>query len=466
MEYAPKPITIKAFQGINTLHTRSLGQLSAGKNCITKGTLKSRRGGSLITGPTGAGPIKSIHGAVQVGAERLLVEEGTNLWHRTTPTGDWSKLKDGTLTGARLSSCRWEDFLILVNGNEMMAYDITLGTIADLGGTPPPMQYVMSHNHILFGWAPDKPEANKIFLCGYVEGTVRRSKDVWDVTELMIDVTGTSGSPVLQVIPCQSHYLAIAKDSFWRIYGSTEFDFNNNYGGKTNLVNSRCAVKAGDYVIWLGQEEGLYKVFRYSGTTPVPISDPVESLFPGYSFANPWAYGGTNDFMLFLPNTATGKTIVMIFDTSENYWQPPHEYPEVFNDVTEFGLYLQRQYVTLGLNDGTIARLDDSATDFGTAITTGFTLGPLNINSQKLSIKNIHHAANPHNAFDINVYSKADLGVEKGPRELSFAQGAVANDKVKFGAFKGQNLTLRYETTDRIDELQAITIILVPKDVK
>ena len=475
-----KPITINAFMGLNTLHTRQAGQLSGGKNCVVSaGSLKTRYGCSAVAGgetvlPDGVtfAAIKSIHSAVQSGAERLLIEEGTNLWHRPTATGAWElligagKAITALTAGTTLSSCRWDDFLILVNGTQMLAYDITNGTIAALGGTPPAMEYVAEHNHILFGWAPNKAGANKVYFCGYVEGTVRRSKDAWDVDEYMIDVGGNSGNPVLAYIPYSTHYLALTKNDFWRIYGSTEADFSNLYGGPTSLVNSRCAVKVKDHIMWLGQDGRTYRVFAYTGTTPVPISMPVEDLFSDYVFADPWVYGGTNEFMLFLPDATNSKTVVLVFDVLERQWQTPHEYPGVFNDAAEFGSYLQRRYVNIGLADGTLARLDDSETDFGADIESEFSIGPVDIDGRKLVIKNIWFKADPKNDFDIDVYSIADDKDEKGPQPLSFSDGAVVDAKVRFGTFRGQNLSLRCTSTDRIDELQKITIVVEPKAVK
>ena len=151
-----KPITINAFMGLNTLHTRQIGQLSGGKNCVVSaGSLKTRYGCSACSwrdrtacGVTFAA-IKSIHSAVQVRSrEAINRRRGTNLWHRPTATGAWElligagKAITALTAGTTLSSCRWDDFLILVNGTQMLAYDITNGTIAALGGTPPAMEYV------------------------------------------------------------------------------------------------------------------------------------------------------------------------------------------------------------------------------------------------------------------------------------------------------------------------------------
>ena len=133
-------------------------------------------------------------------------------------------------------------------------------------------------------------------------------------------------------------------------------------------LTPRCAVKVKDHIMWLGQDGRTYRVFAYTGTTPVPISMPVEDLFSDYVFADPWVYGGTNEFMLFLPDATNSKTVVMVFDVLERQWQTLMNIPGVFNDAAEFGSYLQRRYVNIGLADGTLARLDDSETDFGADI--------------------------------------------------------------------------------------------------
>lgn len=464
------PLNIEQFRGINTLHTRGSGQLSAGKNFVCPlGSLKTRDGSSLLANANFTSGIRSLHAAAQSGIARLLVEEGSNLWHQPTTGGDFVNLKSDCAT-AGFSSCHWQNYIILVNGTDHLAYDIAAGTIAALGGSPPPMQYTMEWKGTIFGWAPDHSDAHKVWFCGYQGSTTLPSKDSWDTTKYFTNVGGNASNPVLQYIPFGTHILALTPQFFFRVYGSNENDFASVLGGKMSIVNPRCAASCDKYVAWLGRDEGSgYRVYAYTGTIPVPISAAIEGLFPDLCFDNPWAINRGGNYWLFLPDTANQLTTVLIFSNQEWYFA---EYPAAFHCAVQYNEYLGLEYLHMGLSDGRIAKIDGSVdtagkpVDWGNPIKTEFSIGGIRIEARKVMAKNIWVNALPGNDFDLDVYAFVDDKDEKGPKPISFGVGNAVDRNTRFGALKGRNLTLRFETFDKVDKIQSMTIATDIKELK
>lgn len=475
-----RALPVKAFGGINKLHTRDLGQASEGKNFWTRnGVLVTREGCSLVSTPSFTSSIESIHSAAKVGmTTRLLVEEGTNLWH-TLDGINWSTIKTD-VAGNGYSSVSYYGYLILVSGSQMLAYDIGAATIAPLQNTDDPtipvpdMEFITVHKDILFGWAPHFSPADTIHFNGYekdADGKILgRSKDAWPA-DFAIKVPDGSGSPVMACIPAGTHLLILTQRSYWLLYGDNEDNFSLVPGGATGVYSERCAAKVGDYAVWLGLDEhGVKRVYAYSGTQPYVISQPVEELLnnlPAAAFANVRTYGFGAQFWLVLPDTTTNTTKAFVFDTQDKEWYY-HEYPAAFMCTALHGDYMGRQYIHLGTHDARVVRLDSSSTDLGNPITTEFKIGPVHLDgANKFKVKRIWFNAEPRNDFSLDVYASTDAGAESGLYSVSFTAGGQKTQQVKLqGDNKGRDIYLRVVSTDRINELQSFTLTVVPKAVK
>jgi hypothetical protein len=468
-----QPLAVKAFGGINKLHTRELGQASEGRNFWTRnGVLFTREGCSLLAGTPFTGTIRSVHSAARAQMiPRLLVEAGTGLWRYNTL--DWTQLLSD-VSGNGFSSTMYYDHLILVNGSQKYAYDVAADSIAPLqnleGGSVPDMEFITVHKDILFGWAPHFAPADTIHFNGYekdADGKILgRSKDSWP-PDFAIRVPDGSGSPVMACIPAGTHLLILTQRSYWLLYGDNEDNFSLVPGGAIGVYSERCVAKVGDYAIWLGEDDhGAKRVYAYSGTQPYVISQPVEELLnnmPSAAFAWVKTYGFGTKFWLLLPDTQANTTKAFVFDIEEKQWYV-HEFPASFMCAC---LYDGRIY--FGANDGRVAFLDENATtDFGHPITTEFKIGPMNTgDGRKFKVKRLWVNAEPRNGFSLDVYVSSDAGDESGPYSVTFEAGGQKTAFVKPRAgHKGKDIYLRVTTTDRINELQAFSLTVVPKSLK
>lgn len=464
-------INIPAFGGINKRHTRALGQPSQGKNFWTRsGSLFTREGSSLLTNTPFTSAIKSIHAGAKVNVPtRLLVEEGTRLWVKASPAAPWAAIKTD-VTGTGYRSAIWRGFLLIFSGTQMMAYNIeanTLATITNTAGPVPAMQNVAVEKDIIWGWGPNHAESNLVRFNGYLKDAqgfiLSRSKDVWP-PDFSLDISGNSGTPVLDFIPYRSYRFCLTQKGSHLIYGDNEDDFRILPGDNIGVFRAGCSALAGSTIVWLNFDiKGMPKVYSYTGTEPTVISQPIEELLYVEDFTNVWAKALANQFWLIFPKATT--TTCYVYDTDEREWYI-HVFPAVFNAATLFAEHLQQQDIHFGLGSNEVARLDDSTTDFGTPITTEIFLGPFSAESRRIKLKRIWLEAEPRTKFDVKVYATADQGVEQGPFVASFGQGNPVKDAVRIHRVKGRSLYLRLTTTEKINELQQATLTVTAGGVK
>jgi hypothetical protein len=479
------PINIPAFGGINKSHTRNIGQPSAGLNFWTRNGRLFTRGGTpyVVQSGTFSGDIKSLNSAVKmdsgVDSTVLLLEEGANLWHKVG-SADWASLKSD-VAGNGYSSCRWQQYIILASkgyqagGSQMLAYDVSAGTVADLTGDPPNMEYVINWKQRIWGWGPNYSNPQYLWFCGEesVDGIYVISKDLWPATYFK-NVGEDPGHPVLACFPYGSHLLILSSNSFWRVYGDDEPNFVLSYGGATSLLNPESASLVGDYAMWLGEEDGERKVFAYSGTSPVIISQPIEEILQEISaetFAGAMTCGFAGQFWILFPET--DETTALVYDTGQKEWYH-HEFPFEITCVKAMGNYLEKEYLHFGLTDGRVVKVDDSVDEdlydtgalTGTPITTEFTLGPINHEGRRMKAKSFYINAEPRNDFSLEVYSTVDDKDENGPTTMDFETSNVVTKRIKLSDAKGQNISIRVTSTDKVNELQTATIVIVPKGLK
>lgn len=464
------PIEIPAFGGINKLHTRQIGQSSSGKNFWThNGVLYTREGTTLLSETPFTSAIRSIHsaGKAQI-STRLLVEEGTKLWHRLAEGYSWEAIKSD-VAGNKYSSTIWStpdgtNYLLLGSGLQMLKYDIgaaTLESMVNLDGVMPNLEFMVTWKGRVFGWAPNFSYGNLLRFCGY-DPAKNVSIDYWP-EDFAIDPSGTASEPVLNAIPAQTHLLVLTNRANYRIYGDNEDNFSNSPGSNIGVYAVRCSDFAGDYAIFLGEDK---KVYAYSGTSPYSISQPVDEFLVLESYADVWARGMGNRFWLMFPDATNGITTAYVFDTIEQAWYI-HVIPAVLKCRCMYGGYLETEYPYFGLNDSRVLWLNPNATtDFGNPITTEFTLGPFHIADAKFKAKSFWINAEPRNDFSLDVYSQVDDKDEQGPKTVDFTTGNEVTKKVRLIKAKGRNLSLRITTTDKINELQHASVTVKPGQVK
>lgn len=468
---------VKAFGGINKLHTRQLGQASEGKNFWTKnGVLVTREGCTILPGVPLFNFVRSIHLASKAQiTPRLLVEENGKLWRYNSL--DWRQLLSN-VSGNSFSSVMYYDYLILVNGFQKYAYDVAGDSIMPLqnldGDEVPDMEFVTVYKDILFGWAPHFAPTDTIYFNGYekdADGKILgRSKDSWP-PDFAIRVPDPNGSPVMACIPAGNHLLILTQRNYFRLYGDNEDNFSLEPGGVVGVYDERSVAKVSDYVIWLGEDDhGAKRVYAYSGTQPYVISQPVEELLNNLSrtaFVNVRAYGFGTKFWLILPDVLANTTRAFVFDIEEKQWYI-HEFPAAFICACLYG-DPDEQRIHFGTKDGKVVYLDErAATDFNFPITTEFRIGPIHIeDARKFKVKRLWLNAEPRNNFAINVYVSSDEGSESGPYLVNFTAGKQTTQFIKPRAgHKGRDIYLRVNTTDRINELQSFSLTVVPKQIK
>lgn len=459
------PLEIKGFGGINKLHTRSLGQPSDGKNFWTRsGSLYTREGCSVVADTPFAASIASLHTVAKVGLDNsiFLAEEGTNLWHSRDGLSTWASIK-GDVTGNNYSTCIWgtpygDYYLLLVSGTQQLVYDITAGTLAAMvneDGDVPSFEFVTTFRGYVWGWGPNYADSNLIRFCGYDDND-DVSIDWWPL-DYAINPSGNPGEPVLAAHPINEELFVLTDKGSYHIYGFSEDNFESAFAGNIGVYKARCSARVGDYVLWLDRDK---KVQAYSGTNAYAISQPIDEYLADEDFTGVYAVGMGKRFWLIFPGSATTKAYV--FDVEEKGWYI-HEFPGVFTAGVYHGEYLSDMLAYYGMDDGRLVKLDpDKETDFNTAIVTGFTIGPINIKSRKLKGKILHLTAEPKNDFSLDVYSQTDQNDEVGPETVDFETGDQVDVDVKIKAKKGKNLSVRIETTDKINELQSATLTVRP----
>lgn len=447
-----KPIVIEKFRGINKSHTRDINELSGGKNFrIVNGRLLTRPGSVSVTPPSPSASIKSLHAAPKVSVDtRLLLEEGTNLWHKTT--GAWTTIKTG-LNGTRLNSDRWFDYLILVNGNDKLAYDVANMTIANLGGTPPAMQHVLTWKFRIFGWAPDFSAPHRLYFCGY-DANQDISKDVWPST-YFLNIGGSSGLPIQNCIPFPTHLVCFTKKYFKRVYGDTEANFEILDGADVGLYAPRLAVLVGDILFFVGDDR---KIYAYSGSSPVYMSSGIDELLDNEDYATGFMLNLDNKLWLIFPGASTSN--IYMFDPTEGGWFAD-VYPAVITAGYSHGAYNSPESVYFGTGAGTMFKLDNSIiTDFNaSSITTEAELGPIDVGGADFWLNTAYVQADPKSSFGLSIYATCDRRTQQGPFSTSFTAGAQDYKEIPLKQVRGMNIMLKLSSSDRIKELQKITVV-------
>jgi len=463
---ARQPIRF-VFGGIDARHTRQPGNPSTGKNFYTKNGELFTRGGSTTvnTDPAFADRVFTINSAGKVGVStRLLVEEGSNLWHTLYEGSTWSKLMDGTVEGNGFNSCRWQDYFIMVNGSQMKAYNIAAGTLADLGGSPPSLEDVVTWKNYIFGWAPNYINSNRLWYCGE-DGGGNISKDIWPATNFL-NIGGDVGAPVMKFVPCRDHAIALTFKGYFRVWGTPPIDLEKSYIGNINLYHGRLLASAADMPIWLGLEGGYRRIYSYSGTVAMPISMPIEEMLQSYSSGTidfSRAVGIANQWWLFVPILAENYTIAFVFDVTEKKWFI-YEFPFIIRSACVHSNYMGREYIYCGLGAAVSSKwaikLGDYTTDAnGSAITTDFTLGPYDVFDAEITARTLYLNGKPRNDFSLNIYPRMDNEAEGPAIPMSFTTGQPVTQKIPLGTNYGYNLSLRISTTDKINALRKGSIV-------
>lgn len=462
-------INIPAFGGINKLHTRDPGQSSKGQNFWTRGgSLVSRGGSELIGGTTPfMSAIRSIHTGVRVGVPaRLLVEEGRMLWVRPQEGAAWTNLRfDLDTTGTPLNSAIWKGFLLLFSGTRMLAYDIQNNTIADItnsGGNPVPvMQHVAVDKDIIFGWSPDYPDGHLVRFNGYTKDAqgfiLGRSQNEWP-PDFALNVSGSSGTPVLDVIPFRGYRFCLTQTSSHLIYGDNEDDFRVLPGDNIGAFRAGCSALAGNIILWLNFDiKGMPKVYAFTGTQSVVVSQPIEELLMEEDFSGVFAKALTNQFWLIFPGTTSTKCY--IYDTDEQQWYI-YTYPAVIRATTLIPEQMREQTIHFGLQSGGVLKLNESNNDFGNPIVTEMLLGPFSAGAMRFRLKRIWLEVEPRNNFSIQVYATGDQWQEKGAFSISAKAGNPTSVGTRIHGVRGRSIFLRLVSTSRINELQQATLVV------
>lgn len=491
-------INIPAFGGINKLHTRNLGQPSKGRNFWTRGgSLVSRDGLSLLAGtPPFTSSIKSIHTGVRAGVpSRLLVEESSRLWVRPQAGAAWTQLRSN-ITGSGFNSAIWKGFLLLFSGTQMLSYDIQNNTVSDItnsGGNPvPAMQNVAVDKDIIFGWAPNFPDGHLVRFNGYTRDAqgfiLGRSQNEWP-PDFALNVSGTSGTPILDVIPYRGYRYCLTQVGSHLIYGDNENDFRILQGDNIGVFRAGCSVLTGNIIIWLNFDiKGLPKVYAFSGTQPSVISLPIEELLMNEDYSHVFAKAYANQFWLIFPGFT--NTNCYVYDIDEQQWYI-YTLPTVLRSSTMFTEYLSSQFIHFGSKSGDITQFfnrsmravgftggeynsgtynvnnynnlgpwEVASTDLGFPITTELVLGSFSTGDRRARLKRVWLEVEPRNNFTVQIYATADQQPERGP----FIISAVAGNTVKLGTrihgVRGRSISVRLVTRSRVDELQQVTLNL------
>ncbi len=465
-------ISIPAWGGINALHARNPGQPSNGKNFIVEnGELSTRGGSSLVASTDFDAAIRSIHAAAKAGANtRFLAEEGANLWHRTSPTGEWVKLKEDVNGAHPINSTIWstgsgDNYAMLVNGAQMRLYDITAGTVSDMQNlatgetTVPAMEFVSNirGTNYVFAWAPNYTDPHLLRYNG-VDGDGYPSIDYWPSTNA-INISGDASEPVVDCLQLNAYSIALTIRGYYRVMGIPG-GFEPYPGGGIGAYGVRCAAVVANVALWLGADR---KVYAYTGTEAYPISQPVDKYLKAETYTNVFSARTPTQFWLCFPGTTT--TTCYVFDVREKAWFI-FVYPFVFKAACLFGEYLATEYLHFGLSDGRILRTDTSTSDAGTAITTDLTLGPMGVGGQFFSAPTMHLTANPAAQFALSVYRKENNHTEAGPETATFAAGVESTQEINLHGITGRNLIVRMTTTNKVDSLLSGEITVDPKVVK
>jgi len=460
-------IEIKSFGGINTLPSRQIGQSSAGKNFYTVGGVFKTRPGLIAAPGINAltKEIRSLHFAKTGSSdERFLAETVDGIYYYDN---GWDLLDAGYANNYGFSSTIWRNEIILAGGNQMnlfgietptLTVDFTAGDIG--GGTSGEGVAVFKDRAFLFG--PNYTHY-EIPFNGYRyvwdEEAEEYTEEIEDVDILAwpekFKLSASDGGDVLSVIPVGSSVFILTDMGYWHLYGNNEDDFEIIREGNVGCYNLNHGQLVGDVICWLGKDK---KVYIYTGSTAEHISLPVDKFLSAQTFnSTVRCYSFGNQFWIIFRG-ATTKAYV--FDTHEKEWYI-YEFP-----VNISAACMRNGIIHFGTSTGTILQLKDSVNDAGTAITTESTIGPINMQSRKIKVKNFHINAKPVNYFDLDVSSVVDDYEESDYETCSFSEGSESTQTVKVNSRKGFDVSIKISSTDIINELTGGTIMVTAGQLK
>lgn len=487
------PIHIQVFGGINKSHTRELGQPSEGKNFWTRGgALYSRQGLKQLVTPGGpvnfGGPVNSLFSCKEAQVtERLIAQVQGDLYHSLLPSFEDFTLIQGGLSGYGHGNV-YREHLIMSFGLQVLFYNVMSGVLSgDLTNVGAPMcKFTSTWRDYLWtvpggSFAP----SYQLQFNGYQyepidpafpddpPKIIDRDITVWPENH---NIKIHDGTGVMGAIPFGSQLIIITEFGTWHLYGNNEDDFElikgSTIGALYSLFNV-CALVA-DHPVWIGTDR---KIYMFTGSVVEHISGPVDELMMQEKSKGilyyPRVYGfGQQLWIIIVKNLGLEQeplntTTAYVYDAQEGQWY-----------VHEFGCHILSacmydNKIHFGLKDGRIVYMDPSAvdaegnpTDLDGPVTTEFTVGPINIQSRRMKIKSANVMAEPYHDFALTIHSQIgqEGGVEQGAVE--FSQGGQDTQRVKFASLKGKDLTLRFSSTDKIDELQSMTLVTTLKDVK
>lgn len=476
------PIPIQRLGGINKNHNRDITQPSNGKNFFTRdGSLNSRPG--LLQLPTTFNdPIYAMLSCKQAQlTERLIVQTGGRLHYNIYSGQPWQQ---GPEISGYAYGNTWREYLIISCGLKVPVFHIESGTfVGDLTnfGAPSCLFTSTWKDYIWTIPGPNMGPAYKLRFNGYEyepnpegweEGDPRKIKDrsILDWPEKH-SVSIGDGTSVIAGIPMGGSLLVLTGASMWHLYGNSEDDFQVTQGSTLGAYNPlfNVATMVLDYPLWLSNNR---KVYTYTGSVAEHVSGPIDELleqeFKTIPRPAPRVYTLNNQFWMFMvrniynANPLLPTTRAYVFDPKEKEWY----IMEFAGHILSACVYDNK--IHFGLKDGRIMYMDSTAlTDFGNPIKTSFTIGPIEMGSRKIKVKSFHLNAEPRNNFGVDVYATVDDKTElNGPYRAEFKSGNEHQQRIKLSGVKGKTLSLTVETTDRIDELQGGTLVVVPKQVK
>jgi len=476
------PIEIKSYGGINTLPSRQLGQPSAGKNFYTKnGELYTRPGLLEIDNPPSlSSPIYAIHSCKQAQlTERLIVQSGSELHHRPDELGSWS-LVDSGISGYAYGNV-WREHLVLSFGSTVLDYGIETASASDLRGGATDMPgclFTATWKDYLWtipgpNWAPAyKTQFNGYQyvwddeLEEYTEEIVDRDIIVWPED---FNVPMSDGSSLMAAFPFSSSLFCITGKSTWHIYGDNEDNFEVHQGSHVGAYENGefCpAALVSDMPMWIGND---YKIYRYTGSVVEPVSQPIDKILQEeFSVVGlkPRAYGLDNKFWLFLlrniliAQTTETSTKCLVFDPAEGEWF----LYEFAGHIISAGEYDGK--ILLGTKDGRVLYMNDVDTDDSEDITTSLTIGPADMQARKIKAKTFYLTAEAESDFTVDVYTQCDSEAEVSQGYITFNADTLVIEDIRLNSVSGQNVSVRIETTDRINKLQKAELTVIPKRLK
>ena len=454
------PLEIKKFGGINTLPNRQLGQSSAGKNFYTVGG-KFRTRPGLIAAPgidALTKEIRSLHFAkTGSSGERFLAETVDGIYYYDS---GWDLIDSAYASNYGFSSAIWRNEIILAGGNKMNLFGIETPTMTEDfttgdegGGIAGEGVAVFKDRAFLFG--PNYTHY-EIPFNGY---TYVPDPDTGDPTEEIEDVSilawpekfklsANDGGDVLSVIPVGSSVFILTDNGYWHLYGNNEDDFEIIRQGNVGCYDLNHGQLVGDIICWLGKDK---KTYIYTGSTAEHVSGPIDKYLSAQTFSATTVrcHSFSGQFWIIFRGTTT---TAYVFDTVEKQWYI-YEFP-----VNISAACMRNNIIHFGTSTGAILQFIEGINDNGTTITTDFTLGPINMQSRKIKVKNFYVSANSGNDFDLDISSVVDDYEESSSKICSFNEGSESTQTVKVNSRKGLDIYVKISSTDIINELTRGTI--------